>query len=144
MKYLAFFSFTLLVGLVACGQPDRSKVVETTDKSTKIQLIDFYGTHRCMTCEAIEENAKYTVDNFFAQEVQEGKLEFMTVNVDKDENYAMAEKFEAAGTALFLNVIKEGQENHIDLNNFAFKKGLNKEEFTAELKAKITEQLATL
>ncbi len=89
----------------------------------KIEVIDFYGTHRCVTCEAIEANAKYTVETYFQNELKAGKVEFKTVNVDEEKNYDIAERFEATGTALFINVIKDGKEEHIDLTNFAFAKG---------------------
>ena len=136
------FSFFLI--LSACQGQDNSKTIVTNDTSTKIELIDFYGTHRCVTCEAIEANAKYTVETFFQEAVNKGQLEFKTVNVDDEKNYSIAERFEATGTALFINVIKGGQEQHIDLTNFAFQKGRDQEAFSAELKEKISEQLNTL
>ena len=144
MKFLNLLLFALLLLVTSCQAQDNSKTIATTDTSTKIEVIDFYGTHRCVTCEAIEANAKYTVENFFQEAVKEGKVEFKTVNVDDEKNYDMAEKFEATGTALFINVIKDGKEQHIDLTNFAFAKGKDKEAFSAELKEKINEQLKTL
>jgi len=144
MKYLKFLSFAFLLVFTACQGQDNSKTIATADTSTKIEVIDFYGTHRCVTCEAIEANAKYTVETFFQDEVKAGKVEFKTVNVDDEKNYDMAERFEATGTALFINVIKGGKEQHIDLTNFAFSKGRDKEVFSAKLKEKINEQLKTL
>jgi uncharacterized cupredoxin-like copper-binding protein len=132
MKDLKLLLFAFLIVFIACQRPDHSKTITTTDTSSKIEVIDFYGTHRCMTCEAIEANAKYTVDTYFADEVQEGKVTFKTVNV------------EAAGTALFINVIKDQKEQHIDLTTFAFAKGRDKEVFSTELREKINEQLKTL
>ena len=64
--------------------------------------------------------------------------------MDKDENYDMAERFEASGTALFINVIKGGKETHIDVTNFAFSKGIDKDVFSKELKAKIDTELKKL
>ena len=144
MKYLKFLSLVFLITFTSCQGQNKSKTITTVDKGSKIEVIDFYGTHRCVTCEAIEANAKYTVDNFFQDAVKEGRLEFKTINVDDEKNYDIAEKFEATGTALFINVIKDGKEHHIDLTNFAFAKGKDKEVFSAELKEKITEQLKTL
>lgn len=144
MKYLKLLSLAFLLAFTACQGQDNSKTIETADTSTKIEVIDFYGTHRCVTCKAIEANAKYTVETFFDNEVKAGKVEFKTINVDDDSNYSIAERFEASGTALFINVIKNGQEQHIDLTNFAFAKGRDQEEFSAELKEKIDEQLKTL
>jgi len=144
MKYLNILTLSMLLSLTACQGQDNSKVMVTTDTSRKIEVIDFYGTHRCVTCEAIEANAKYTIDTYFKNEVNDGVIVFKTINVDKDENYSVAEKFEATGTALFINVIKDGQEHHIDLTNFAFDKGKDQEAFSTELKEKISEQLKTL
>ena len=134
----------LLLTFTSCQGQNKSKIIVTTDQASKIEVIDFYGTHRCVTCEAIEANAKYTIDNFFQEAVKEGKLEFKTINVDDEKNYDMAEKFEATGTALFINVIKDGKEQHIDLTIFAFAKGNDKEVFSSELREKILEQLNTL
>jgi hypothetical protein len=144
MKYLKFLSFAFLLLFTACQGQDKSKIIATTDSSAKIELIDFYGTHRCVTCEAIEANAKYTVETYFQDEVKSGKINFKTVNVDEEKNYDIAERFEATGTALFINVIKDGKEQHIDLTNFAFAKGRDQEAFSTELKEKIKEQLKTL
>ena len=144
MKTIYLTLFSLLVLLSACGNQDRSKTIATNDKAAKIEVIDFYGTHRCVTCKAIEANTAYTLDTYFDEAVKAGKIEFKKINVDKEENYDMAEKFEATGTALFINVINDGKENHIDLTNFAFKKGRDQAAFSAELKDKINEQLKTL
>ena len=56
----------------------------------------------------------------------------------------IAEKFEAAGTSLFLNVIKNGKETKIDLTDFAFMKGKDKASFSDELKIKLNKELKTL
>ena len=144
MKFPKILPFAFLLVFTACQGQDNSKTIVTPNSSTKIEVIDFYGTHRCVTCEAIEANAKYTVDTYFQDAVKNGTLEFKTVNVDEEDNYEIAERFEATGTALFINVIKNGTEQHIDLTNFAFSKGRDKEAFSLELKGKIEEQLKML
>lgn len=145
MKYISLLSFILVVLLSSCKEKTIEKPAVVTDESvSKVQLIDFYGTHRCVTCEAIEANSKYTIDTYFQDEVKQGMLEFKTVDVDNKDNYDIAERFEASGTALFINLIKDGQEKHIDLTEFAFMKGREKEEFSQELKGRIIEQLAQL
>lgn len=144
MKYLQFLTLILMLSFTACQGQDKSKTIPTSESISKIEVIDFYGTHRCVTCEAIEANAKYTVDTYYPSEKKKGTVVFKTVNVDKEENYDMAERFEAAGTALFINVIKGGKETHIDLTNFAFSKGKDKEVFSTELKAKIDKELKQL
>jgi hypothetical protein len=71
-------------------------------------------------------------------------ITFQVINVDEEKNYKIAEKFEAMGTALFLNVIIDGKETPIDLTDFAFLNGTDKEVFSKELKMKIDKELKKL
>lgn len=117
----------------------------STDKNiSKIEVIDFHSTHRCVTCKAIEANTKFTLDTYFSEYMKDGKITFQVINIDEKENEKLAEKFEASGTALFLNVIKDGEEKHVDLTEFAFMEGNNQDIFSKELKDKIENELKTL
>ena len=142
IKVLA--AFTIAFMFVSCTGNAQNNSSNQKISGNKIEVIDFYSTHRCMTCNAIEASTKYTLDTFFADELESGKITFKTVNVDKDENYPMAEKFEATGTALFLNVIVDGKETQINLTDFAFMKGNDQEEFAEEFKLKIEKELKKL
>lgn len=146
MKTIKFASFLVLclILLTSCGKQGK-KETQTQDQSvSKIEVLDFHSTRRCFTCNAIEANTKHTLETYFSEEMKEGKITFQTINVDKKEHEALAEKFEASGTSLFLNVIKDGQERQINLTDFAFMNGKNKENFSAELKSKIESELAKL
>jgi hypothetical protein len=129
---------------MSCNGQTKNKTSTATQTVSKIEVIDFHSTHRCMTCNAIEANTKFTLDTYFSKDVNNGKITFQVINVDEKENEKLAEKFEASGTALFLNVIKDGQEKHIDLTEFAFMEGNNQAVFSKELKAKIENELKTL
>lgn len=117
---------------------DKSTVETLTNR---VEVIDFHSTHRCMTCNAIEANTRYTLDTYFPNELKKESITFQVVNVDEEENYKMAEKFEATGTALFINVIVDGKESPIDLTEFAFMEGNDQEVFSTKLKTKIEEAL---
>jgi major membrane immunogen (membrane-anchored lipoprotein) len=143
MKFFRFLVISLLF-FTACQAQDKSKTISSTETGSKIQIIDFHSTHRCKTCLKIEDNTKKVLQTNFKKEMDAGTLSFQTVNIDEEANYKKAERFEAAGTALFINVIKNGKEQHIDLTNFAFAKAFDDEAFTTTLKAKIDEQLKTL
>ena len=132
---------TLMIFFFSCSGNAQDKGSSTTSKTNQIEVIDFYGTHRCTTCKAIEANTKYTLDTYFAKEMRSGIISFKTINVDDEKNEKIAENFEAAGTALFLNVIVNGKETHIDLTDFAFMKANEKAAFSDELKSKIETEL---
>lgn len=136
----------LIMSLViaSCGGQVK-KESKTFDKSiSKIEVIDFHSTHRCLTCNAIEENTRYTLNTYFSKELQSSKISLKIINVDKIENEKISEKFEASGTSLFLNVLSKGKETQINLTEFAFMKGKNRDAFSMELKEKIETILETL
>ena len=142
IKIFAVLAISLL--LTFCNGQDKNKITSLDKSVSKIEVLDFHSTHRCMTCNAIEANTKYTLNTYFAEELKEDKISFKVINVDEKENEKIAEKFEASGTALILNVIKNGKETHIDLTEFAFMNGNEQEFFSKELKAKIETELKTL
>ncbi len=47
----------------------------------------------------------------FSEQIKSGEIEFREINIDFPENKALAEKFQAGGSALFINAIKYGQDN---------------------------------
>jgi hypothetical protein len=145
MKKLPILS-TLIVSLFlfSCTGKAQDKSSENQAKQNSIEVIDFHSTNRCMTCKAIEANTKYTLDTYFADELKTGKIVFKIINVDQKENEKIAEKFEAYGTALFLNVINEDKEKQIDLTNFAFMNGNDQKAFSSALKETIAIQLKNL
>ena len=141
-KLLSVLVFGLI--LTSCNGQDKTKKATIDETISKIEIVDFHSTHRCMTCNAIEANTKYTLDTYFSKEVKAGKITFRVINVDKKENEKIAESFKASGTSLFLNVVSGGKEKHIDLTDFAFMKGNEQEAFAKELKLKIENELKTL
>ena len=141
-KFLSVLVFSLI--LTSCNGQEKTKKATKDETITKIEVIDFHSTHRCMTCNAIEANTKYTLNTYFSKELKEGTISFKAINVDEKTNEKIAEKFEASGTSLFLNVIKNGKETQINLTDFAFMKGNDQVAFSKELKSKIDTQLKTL
>ena len=146
MNKTIIFLTVLAIGLVltSCNSQDKNKTSSVDKSISKLEVIDFHSTHRCMTCNAIEANTKYTLNTYFENELKEDKITFQVINVDEKENEKIAEKFEASGTALILNVIKNGKETKIDLTEFAFMNGNDQDAFSKELKAKIDSELKSL
>lgn len=121
MKYLSnLFAITLLLSFNACNSNAQNNTVAGAEQTAVVEVIDFHSTHRCMTCQTIENKAKAALQEKFPEALEEGKLVFKTVNVDLEENYDIAAEFEAAGTALFVHTRKGGQSDKKDLTNFAF------------------------
>ena len=78
---------------------------------TKVQVFLFHATQRCPTCIKIGKLAQVTIEERFPEELKTGKIEFREINIDLPENKALVEKFQAGGSALYINSIKDGQDN---------------------------------
>ena len=140
IKLVTILSFILF--FTSCGNQEKKERQAIDETISRIEVYNFHSTHRCMTCNAIEANTKYTLSTYFSDEMARNILTNQVINVD--ENEEIAEVFEAAGTALILNVINKGKETQIDLTDFAFMEGNNQESFSSELKDKIEAELKTL
>lgn len=127
LKFTPLFSFIMLM-LMASVSTAQSKVA--TVVKSDVEIIQFHSEHRCVTCLKIEELTKETVKSFTG-------MRFKLVNLDDTKNEKMAEKFEAAGTALFIYNPKTGKKK--DMTDFAFMNSGDKAKFMAGLKKEINQ-----
>lgn len=142
IKFITILAITFM--FTSCNGQTKSEDQAANQSISKIEVLNFHSTNRCKTCNAIEANTKYTLNTYFSEELKNAKISNQVINVDKEGNEKIAEKFEAFGTALILNVVKNGKETQINLTDFAFMNGNNQGAFSKELKAKIDTQLKTL
>lgn len=138
-KIILIMLFSLLF---SCNKTSNKKTTNTPDLSVdKIEILDFYGKHRCTSCIQIEKNTKATLNSFFKEELKSKKIIFKMIQWDDPENDALVDKYQAAGTSLILHQIKGGKEYIDDLSDLAFKKCEHPEAFSSMLKSKIEEAL---
>ena len=128
----------------SCTGKAQNSISKQEVKENTIEVFDFHTTNRCITCKAIEANTQYTLETYFAEELENGKITFKVVNIDDDENYELAKKFKASGTSLFINVVNPEKEKQVDLTAFAFTYGKKKDVFSEKLKNKIEKYLGKL
>ena len=59
-KTIKFLSIFVIVILTSCNGQSKgnNKDIVLDQTVSKIEVIDFHSTHRCMTCNAIEANTK--------------------------------------------------------------------------------------
>lgn len=121
-KIIIFALLLFSVFLTGCNnqnnlQEDLSKQNQEQDNQQensqidKIEVIDFHGNRRCFYCQTIEKFAKETLEEFFQSELRDGKITFESINVEEIQNKEIVQKFQARGSSLFINVIKERKDN---------------------------------
>jgi len=105
-------------------------------QADKVQVFLFHATQRCTTCIAIGRLAGATVDEYFQNELQSGKIEFREINIDLPENKELAQKFQASGSSLKINAIYDEQD-HISEDVTVWRLASDETQFKNYLKNKI-------
>lgn len=106
----------------------------------KLEVYYFHATARCYSCKTIGRYVKETMEQEFAEQIQKGRIDYREINVDLPENEEIARKFQASGSSLFINRIKDGQDN-IEPDMDIWKLLGNEEKFKSHLENKINAYL---
>ena len=112
----------------ASGENKLSSAIE------KVEVYHFHATRQCYTCKTVGAYAEETVNTYFADELESGKLVFASVNIELPENKALADKYEAKGSSLLIGVYgKDGTFSKQEDTDVWYKID-NKEEYMSYLK----------
>ncbi len=146
MKTLFQYLLAILPALLFtnCSGTAQSGEATAVNTAGRIEVLDFHTDHRCKTCLAIEKLTKEVLSQSFADQMDKGVITFQLINVDKEENLPIAQKFGAFGTSLMLNIIQNGQEKQVDLTDFAFMNAGDEGKFTRGLREKLNFELKNL
>jgi hypothetical protein len=129
MKTLKFIPFLSLLLFVLLTNVVNAQTKSLEVAKTGLEIIQFHSEHRCVTCLKIEELTKEAIKSYKG-------MAFKLVNIDDAKNAKIAEKFEAAGTAVFIYNSKTGKKK--DMTDFAFMNAGNKTKFIAGMKKEIS------
>lgn len=122
------FTLVMIMGSWSCNAQTNNKDAKT-NSSTKVEAYYFHFTARCVTCKAVESEAKSSIESLYG-----GKVTFQSVNLDEDSSKALAEKLKVDGQSL---LIVKG-ETKINLTNEGFLYARNNpEKFKAIIKEKV-------
>lgn len=127
----------MMLLLISCTtNPEKPTIGAPPEEG--VEVIYFHGKQRCPGCVAIETLTKEVIENDFAEEVNDGKVVFHVIDFTKPENEAIAEKYEAAWSSLFVTQHKSANETIHDMTEFGFSYAKGEPEtFKQGLKEKI-------
>lgn len=136
----------MLVSLVmlACGEKANTLMASEPSKQAKdyVEILYFHGKQRCVTCRAIEKNAKELLDSKFAGKMKAGKVVWRVIDISQKENEAIAEKYGVTWSSLFIVTHKNGKDQAENLTELAFANARsNPAKFKAELQQRINQAL---
>ena len=131
MKRNLLFVVMSLFAMVALAQ---------TKVKDHVEVMYFHGRQRCVTCMAIEKNARDVVEKDFANEKKSGKVAFKVVDISTPEGARIAKDYRVTWSSLFVNSWKNGKEKRSDMTQFAFKNARkHADEFKKGVSGKIKE-----
>ena len=122
MKRILFL-LGLCLAFISCNmnaKDDSAKAAEKETVKDHVEVLYFHGKQRCATCIAIENNAKTALEENFGEQTKNGDVEFKVIDISKDENEKIAEKYEVTWSSLFVVKYKEGKETSENMTEFAF------------------------
>ena len=103
----------------------------------KVEVYYFHFTHRCVTCQAVEDETQKALPLLYPKLFKAKKITFTSVNLDETESKILAEKCKAEGQSL---LIVSGNKR-IDLTDKAFMYAKNNPE---KLKMEIKKAIDSL
>lgn len=151
LKYLITIAIVLMMLLVGCSNIDEKQAIPTGDviqtedtlSNTvyKLEIYHFHGTNQCYSCKTVGAYAEETVNTYFSDELESGKIVFGHINAELPENKELAMKYGISSASLWLGAYdKEGF--HPEQNTNVWYKISNKEEYMNYLKGVIEQKLA--
>ena len=107
---IALAVFTILGGWPAASGPSAGQAIAAqTDEQPRFIAYYFYTSQSCKSCYRLEDWAETTIKNHFQQEIENGRLDWRTVNVDKAEHKHFVKEFNLYTKSVVIVEQKEGE-----------------------------------
>lgn len=109
IKIKSITAVLLALFIAAGGSIAISAAAQKTEQS-KTRVYYFHGNQRCKTCRKIEALTRKTLEEGFADQLQDGSMELQVVNVDKAENEHFVEDYQLAVRSVVVSGMEGGKE----------------------------------
>lgn len=84
-----------------------SEVSYTGSKVEKVELYHFYGESRCVSCIMLGDLTEETVNTYYTQDLQSGRLVFDHIDFEVPENREIVERYGPTGSSLWIGIYDE-------------------------------------
>ena len=135
------FCLILISGCSPSLTTSESPTLETPSApADTVEVVYFHRPQRCSGCLYAEAGTRYTLENYFADELAEGKIVFKVINLGDEANAAIVERYGAYTSSLFINSIRDGADHIEEVTDIWLVLG-NDSDFVAIVKDKIESSL---
>jgi hypothetical protein len=139
MKNLTLLSalFVLVLSCISCNGRVNKREIAQTVNTAKVTVYYFHFTRRCVTCLAVEENARKAVEALYPNEVKSGEYSFNSLNLDEANTKGIANKLGVGGQTL---LVVHG-ENKVDITSAAWMSAHDPDKMKKEVRSGIEKVL---
>lgn len=129
MKKFILLSFILM--LMSSFLCDAQTAIKETksDATAKVEAYYFHMSARCVTCKAVEAEAKKNLEALYGR-----KVTFQSINIEDNSSKAIAEKLQISGQTLLL--VKGNTKINLTNEGFMYARN-NPEKFKSIIKEKV-------
>ena len=130
MKKVILLSCALLLLMTSLSSNAQTVKKEApSSTSNKVEAYYFHNTVRCVTCKAVEAEAKADLESLYGSQVS-----FKAFNLEDDATKAIAEKLQVSGQTLL--IVKEDQKINLTNEGFMYAR-TNPAKFKSIIKKKV-------
>jgi hypothetical protein len=134
-KLMILMLIAISLPFMACSSSGSETANEATAvKPAKIEVYYFHYTRRCVTCNAVEDVTKSTLNELYADKMKNGEITFISVNLEDKDGEAIANRLKVAAQALI--VVNNGKQTDLTDKGFMYAKS-NPEKLKTEIKKAI-------
>ena len=159
MKWFILFSLLLIILMAGCTtntdvskdcadgaicdikDMQESSAPEVNKEVEKVEVYHFHGTNQCFSCKTVGAFAEKTVNTYYKDLLDSGKMIFASVNAELPENRDLAVKYGATGSSLWIGTYVNGEFNKEENTNVWYKIR-NEEDYLSYLKGLLDKRLA--
>jgi hypothetical protein len=147
MKVKIIYIVLIALFLLGCANQNSSISGDVLNNKSadasieKIEVYHFHGTNQCYSCITVGAYAEETINTYYSNELQSGKIVFSSINYDLPENKVTAMKYGVSGSSLWIGVYDSTGFHHEQNTNVWYKIS-NKEDYMSYLKGIIDQKLA--
>jgi len=118
----------LFIPIFACNAQTENTANPSTS-TDKVEAYYFHFNSRCVTCLAVESEAKTNIESLYG-----GKVSFQSINLDDASSKAIAEELKVSGQSLL--IVKGATKINITNEGFMYAR-TNPEKFKSIIKNKV-------
>jgi hypothetical protein len=119
MKNLFLISlFVIALSGISCNAQTTRKPAPEVTMNGDVEVYYFHMTTRCITCKAVEAEARKNVEMLYADQVKAGTISFIALNIEESTGRTMGEKLGVNSQTLL--IVKGDQKINITNEGFLY------------------------